>query len=168
MSAALDYGVQSFCFRHFKDNADVAQKVLDIGVEQHEVCAVHADFNDPEGWKDIVKTYSNDKGVDIVSIGVQTFTGQDSDRDFFECAAGWRKTYFLSLSARNLWQSPCSGARLVARIRHSRRYPLPTAATTLAASRACSTIWSVSARRKWGCALIRRGPCRSVRIRAIQ
>ena len=47
---------------------------------------MHADFNDPEGWKDIVKTY-NDKGVDIVSIGVQTFTGQDSDRDFFECAA---------------------------------------------------------------------------------
>ena len=86
MSAALDYGVQSFCFRHFKDNADVAQKVLDIGVQSIEVCAVHADFNDPEGWKDIVKTY-NDKGVDIVSIGVQTFTGQDSDRDFFECAA---------------------------------------------------------------------------------
>ena len=86
MSAALDYGVQSFCFRHFKDNADVAQKVLDIGVQSIEVCAVHADFNNPEGWKDIVKTY-NDKGVDIVSIGVQTFTGQDSDRDFFECAA---------------------------------------------------------------------------------
>ena len=86
MSAALDYGVQSFCFRHFKDNADVAQKVLDIGVQSIEVCAVHADFNDPESWKDIVKIY-NDKGVDIVSIGVQTFTGQDSDRDFFECAA---------------------------------------------------------------------------------
>jgi hypothetical protein len=49
MSAALDYGVQSYCFRHFKDNADVAQKVLEIGVKSIEVCAVHADFNDPEG-----------------------------------------------------------------------------------------------------------------------
>ena len=86
MSAALDYGVQSFCFRHFKDNADVAQKVLEIGVKSIEVCAVHADFNDPAGWKDVVKTY-NDAGVAIVSIGVQTFTGKDSDRDFFECAA---------------------------------------------------------------------------------
>ena len=28
----------------------------------------------------------NGKGIDIVSIGVQTFTSQDSDRDFFECA----------------------------------------------------------------------------------
>ena len=37
MSAAPDYGVQSFCFRHFKDNADVAQKVLDIGVEHRGV-----------------------------------------------------------------------------------------------------------------------------------
>ena len=27
----------------------------------------------------------NDKGIDIVSIGVQTFTSQDSDRDFSEC-----------------------------------------------------------------------------------
>ena len=32
MSAALDYGVQSFCFRNFKDNADVAGKVKEIGL----------------------------------------------------------------------------------------------------------------------------------------
>ena len=86
MGTALDYGVQSFCFRHFKDNAEVAEKVKAIGVNTIEVCAVHADFNDPEGWKDIVKTYQ-DAEVGIVSIGVQTFTGLDSDRDFFECAA---------------------------------------------------------------------------------
>ncbi|NKB69262.1 MAG: TIM barrel protein [Candidatus Latescibacteria bacterium] len=86
MSAALDYGVQSFCFRNFKDNADVAQKVKEIGLDKIEVCAVHADFNDPASWKDTVKTY-NDAGVAVVSIGVQTFTGAQSDRDFFECAA---------------------------------------------------------------------------------
>ena len=86
MSAALDYGVQSFCFRNFKDNADVAQKVKEIGLDKIEVCAVHADFNDPAGWKDIVKTYE-DAGVSVVSIGVQTFTGAESDRDFFDCAA---------------------------------------------------------------------------------
>ena len=86
MSTALEYGVQSFCFRNFKDNADVAQKVLNIGVNSIEVCAVHADFNKPEDWKETVKIYQ-DTGVKIVSIGVQTFTGIESDRDFFECAA---------------------------------------------------------------------------------
>lgn len=84
MSAALDYGVQSFCFRNFKDNADVAQKVLEIGVKSIEICGVHADFHDLEGWKDVVKTYQ-DAGVAVVSIGVNTFTGDTAERDFFEC-----------------------------------------------------------------------------------
>jgi len=86
MSAALDYGVQSFCFRNFKDNADVAQKVLEIGVNSIEICGVHADFHDLEGWKEVVKTYQ-DAGVSVVSIGVNTFTGDPAERDFFECVA---------------------------------------------------------------------------------
>ena len=86
MSAALDYGVQSFCFRHFKDNADVAQKVRDIGLDKIEVCQVHANFRDPDSWREIVKTY-NDAGVSVISIGVQTFTGDPSEKSFFECAA---------------------------------------------------------------------------------
>ncbi len=82
----MSFGVQSFCFRHFKDNAEVAAKVKEIGVSSIEVCAVHADFNDVEGWKQHVKTY-NDAGVDIVSIGVQTFTGDEAkEREWFECA----------------------------------------------------------------------------------
>jgi len=86
MGAALDYGVQSFCFRNFKDNADVAQKVREIGLDKIEVCQVHADFKQPDAWKAIVKTYQ-DAGVSVVSIGVQTFTGDPSEKDFFECAA---------------------------------------------------------------------------------
>ena len=86
MSAALDYGVQSFCFRHFKDNADVAQKVRDIGLDKIEVCQVHANFKDPVAWREIVKTYA-DAGVSIISIGVQTFTGDPGEKTFFECAA---------------------------------------------------------------------------------
>ena len=35
---------------------------------------------------EIVNIY-HDQGVNNVSIGVQTFTGIESDRDFFECAA---------------------------------------------------------------------------------
>ena len=79
MSAALDYGVQSFCFRYFKDNADVAQKVKDIGLDKIEVCQAHADINSPDAWKDIVKTY-NDAGVSVISIGVQTFTGDPAEK----------------------------------------------------------------------------------------
>jgi len=77
--------VQSFCFRHFKDNKDVAQKVLDIGLKRIEICAVHADFNDLEAWKKIVKIYQ-DKGIEIVSIGVQTFEGHESEETWFKCA----------------------------------------------------------------------------------
>lgn len=79
-------GVQSYCFRAFKDNADVAAKVKQIGVDRIEVCGVHANFNDPAAWKDIVKIYQ-DAGVKIVAIGVQIFTGEDKEKRWFECAA---------------------------------------------------------------------------------
>lgn len=84
-SPARDFGVQSYCFRTTKDNADVAAKVKEIGLDKIEVCAVHADFNDPESWSKTVETYKN-AGVSICSIGVQTFTGADNERDWFECA----------------------------------------------------------------------------------
>jgi sugar phosphate isomerase/epimerase len=86
MGTALEYGVQSYCFRNFKDNAEVARKVREIGLDRIEVCAVHADFRKPEAWKEVVRIYG-DAGVSVVSIGVQTFTGDPAERDFFECAA---------------------------------------------------------------------------------
>lgn len=79
-------GVQSYCFRNFKDNATVAAKVKEIGLDRIEVCEVHADFHDPNGWRQIVDVY-RDHGVSIVSIGVQTFDGADREERFFECAA---------------------------------------------------------------------------------
>ena len=86
MSKALDFGVQSYCFRDFKDNADVARKVREIGVNKVEVCAVHANFHDLAAWKDVVKIY-RDAGVSIVSLGVETLVGDAKERDIFECAA---------------------------------------------------------------------------------
>ena len=86
MPQAREFGVQSYCFREFEDNAIVADKVKEIGLNTIEVCAVHADFNDLEGWKRIVESY-RDKGVSIVSIGVQTFVGDESEREWFQCAA---------------------------------------------------------------------------------
>lgn len=85
MSKVLNFGVQSYCFRNFTDNVEVAEKVKEIGVDSIEICAIHADFHDLEAWKRIVQTYT-DAGVSIVSIGVQTFVGADNERDWFECA----------------------------------------------------------------------------------
>lgn len=82
---ALDFGVQSYCFRNFKDNADVAKKVREIGVNKIELCAVHADFAKPEEFKKIVDIYRK-ADVAVVSIGVQTFAGADVERNWFECA----------------------------------------------------------------------------------
>ncbi|MEI8310830.1 MAG: sugar phosphate isomerase/epimerase [Verrucomicrobiota bacterium] len=79
-------GVQSYCFRHFKDNSTVAKKVRGIGLEKIELCGVHADFNEPGKFGDVVSIYA-DAGVRIVSIGVQTFQGCESEKAWFECAA---------------------------------------------------------------------------------
>ena len=79
-------GVQSFCFRNFKDNAQVADMVRELGLAKIEVCGAHADFGDVDGWTKIVDTYAA-AGVDIVSIGVQAFSGDlDTERRWFECA----------------------------------------------------------------------------------
>lgn len=84
-SPARDFGVQSYCFRNFKDNADVAKKVRQIGVNKLEICSVHADFEKPQEFGKVVDIYKNE-GVQIVSMGVQTFTGADNERNWFECA----------------------------------------------------------------------------------
>jgi len=81
-----DFGVQSFCFRHFKDNTRVAKMVREIGLDKIEVCGVHADLNDPEAFKEVNKIYQNE-GVSIISIGVQTFQGNASEEKWFETAA---------------------------------------------------------------------------------
>ena len=86
MSQSIPFGVQSYCFRHFKTNAEVARKVRDIGLDKLELCGMHADFEKPAEFDSVVATY-RDAGVSIVSIGVQTFVGNDSERNWFECAA---------------------------------------------------------------------------------
>ena len=85
MANPREFGVQSFCFRHFKNNDDVAAKVKEIGLSAIEVCGVHANFDDPSPFQPVIDSYKN-AGVDIISIGVQTFTGDDKERNWFEFA----------------------------------------------------------------------------------
>jgi sugar phosphate isomerase/epimerase len=86
ISAARDFGVQSYCFRNFKDNAKVAELTKMIGVKKIELCAIHVDFDDVDSFKRELEIYRK-AGVEVVSIGVQTFVGDISrERKWFECA----------------------------------------------------------------------------------
>jgi len=82
-STARNFGVQSYCFRNFTDTAEVAAKVHAIGLNQIELCAIHADFSDPHAFAKVAATY-REHGVEVISIGVQTFTGQDEEERWFE------------------------------------------------------------------------------------
>jgi sugar phosphate isomerase/epimerase len=84
--SSFNFGIQSYCFRTIKDNPTVAKNVRELGLNQIEVCGVHADFHNLSEWKNVVGIYQ-DAGVSIVSIGVQTFKGADNEKDWFECAA---------------------------------------------------------------------------------
>lgn len=84
MSHARNFGLQSYCLRTTRDNAAVAAQVRDLGLDRIEVCAAHIDFNDPAEHAAVIAAY-REAGVEIVSIGVQTFTG-DAERERRWCA----------------------------------------------------------------------------------
>ena len=70
MGLAEKLAVQSYCFRHFKSNEEVAAKVRDIGLNSIELCGVHADFTKDADFDRVIRAYK-DAQVAIVSIGVQ-------------------------------------------------------------------------------------------------
>jgi inosose dehydratase len=79
-------GAQSYCFRHFKDNATVIEKLKACGLSKIELCGVHADFNNENSFDEVVRQYS-ESGVEIVSIGVQSFSNDEmKERKYFEFA----------------------------------------------------------------------------------
>jgi sugar phosphate isomerase/epimerase len=87
-----ELGAQSYCFRHFKDNATVIEKLKECGLNRIELCGVHADFTVESGFDALIKQYS-DAGVTITSIGVQGFKNDEAnERKFFEFArrAGYK------------------------------------------------------------------------------
>lgn len=80
----MKLGVQSYCFRGFKDNKAVAGMVRDCGLSRIELCGVHCDFTDVSGFKDVISVYK-DAGVEICSIGVQGLNDNvEKERKFFE------------------------------------------------------------------------------------
>ncbi|MCX7805225.1 MAG: sugar phosphate isomerase/epimerase [Planctomycetota bacterium] len=80
-----DVGVQSWCFRRFKDNATVISKIRECGVSKVELAGVHADFKDEKKVAPVAELYRKE-GIEIVSIGVQGMANKETDETkFFEC-----------------------------------------------------------------------------------
>ncbi len=69
--------VQSYCFRGFKDNAQVAAMVKKIGLSNLEICGVHFDINVPSSCEAAIKTYK-DAGIGLVSVGVEGLTTDEA------------------------------------------------------------------------------------------
>jgi sugar phosphate isomerase/epimerase len=79
-----DLAVQSFCFRNFKDNKVVAEKVKQLGLSKIELCGVHADFDNEDEFEGIINTYQ-DAGIEIVSIGVESLANNpEKEKSRFE------------------------------------------------------------------------------------
>ena len=84
MDIGQEMGVQSFCFRHFKDNARTASLVTECGLARIEICGVQVDFQDTASFDSAIGAY-RDAGVEIVSIGVNTLAGDEAvERNYFE------------------------------------------------------------------------------------
>ncbi|OGV70202.1 MAG: hypothetical protein A3K19_16485 [Lentisphaerae bacterium RIFOXYB12_FULL_65_16] len=86
----MDFGkelaVQSYCFRGFKANPEVIEKVKAIGLSRIELCGVHVDFANDAKFDEVIDLYRK-AGVKICSIGVQGFSGKaDVERKWFEFA----------------------------------------------------------------------------------
>ncbi len=79
-----DLAVQSYCFRNFKDNAQVADMVRQCGLDAIELCGVHVNWAQTETFASVIDTYRK-AGVRIVSIGVNGFADNEGyERTFFE------------------------------------------------------------------------------------
>lgn len=86
LTAARNVGVQSWSFRHFKTLPDLIAQVKAVGLSRIELCAAHASFDDVSTFKATADTLKA-AGIEVLSIGVQTFTGDHKkERNWFEFA----------------------------------------------------------------------------------
>lgn len=77
MALQQKIAVQSFCFRGFRSNEEVAAKVKEIGLSALEPCGVHVDFAAAPARDAALAAYRA-AGVELVSCGVNTITGDGS------------------------------------------------------------------------------------------
>lgn len=86
LSTARDVGVQSWSFRESKTLPELIAQLKAVGVTKTELCGVHCNFDDAAAHQPVVDQLKA-AGIQVVSIGVQTFTGDTKkERQWFEFA----------------------------------------------------------------------------------
>ena len=79
-------GIQSYCFREFKDNVEVSAKIKDLGLTAVEVCRLHSDFSQPDQARKALSVFE-ENGVSVVSTGVNMISPDEAEsRKLFEAA----------------------------------------------------------------------------------
>jgi len=77
--------VQSWCYRAFKTPAELIPQIKAIGLSRVEMCGVQVNFDDPATHDAALAQFKN-AGIQITSIGVQTFRGDARERGWFAFA----------------------------------------------------------------------------------
>ncbi len=80
-----DLGVQSYCFRAFKEIPALLEQIAGIGLSRCEFCGVHGDFGDEKAFAGVIRQFQA-AGVAITSIGVQMFRGDPAEEKWFAAA----------------------------------------------------------------------------------
>ena len=104
----LGLGLQSYCFRGFKTNPEVIEKLRACGVSNIEICKVHADFMDVSSFASIIETYRS-SGIQIASIGVERLGHEEAlVRPLFEflklSGAGFMSVDFSPRTSPESWR----------------------------------------------------------------
>jgi sugar phosphate isomerase/epimerase len=106
-------GIQSYCFRGFKDNAKVAELLKQTGLSRIEVCAAHIDFSDESLHEPTIAAYE-DAGCKVVSIGVENIDIDSADlRKRFEfCKKAGAKMMSVNFNPATSWEKISEAQKL--------------------------------------------------------
>lgn len=112
MDYSKELSVKGFCFRGYKDNVTVAEKVKACGLDRIDLSGPQVTFKDPSQHEPAIQTYQ-DAGVKIVGIGAVQLSGAPDDEEFFKFCqkagcrtitfAGEPDTFFDALEQAQRW-----------------------------------------------------------------
>jgi inosose dehydratase len=96
--------IQSWCYRHFKTLPAFFEQLKATGVSATELCGVHADFNNAEGYPTIIDAFKKAQ-VRIVAIGVEYLSGDPAKDEpkFKFCQALGIKNMSISFQPESMW-----------------------------------------------------------------
>lgn len=103
---AKEIGIQSYCYRYFKELPAFLDKLVASGVKATEICGIQVDFNKPETFDKAIET-CNDYGVKILSIGVEWMSDNRAHevKRFEFCKAAGVKFMSVSFPPGGMWKA---------------------------------------------------------------